>query len=105
MGIEIANMRCENAILILLSLVLFLDFLIVFSSISIDLFWRTGRVVKVVDLESLASHRCGFEGSNPARDFGFLHVWKLSSTSMYLFMCPLVAEIMHGAVSEVFLQQ
>ena len=101
MGIEIANIRCENAILILLSLVLLSSFPPFRST-----YWGvSGRVVKVVDLGSFAPHRCGFEGSNPARDFGFFHVWNLSSTSMYLFMCLLVAEIMHGAVPEVFLHQ
>ena len=61
-----------------------------------------GRVVLVVDLQTLALHRRGFESR--FEDLKFFYVRKLSiqlayGTSVGLLSYPLVSEIMHGATS------
>ena len=50
-------------------------------------------MVRVVDLESLAPHHCGFESRYPLV-YGMLVV---------LLRCALVPEIMYGGAPEVFL--
>ena len=65
-----------------------------------------GRVARVVDLESLALHRCGFKSRKG--------LWILScdepiqlayGTSDVLLRCLFKPEIMHGGAPEVYLHQ
>ena len=65
-----------------------------------------GRVVRVVDLDSLAPHYCGFESRQGLwillceeaiqLDYGMLVV---------PLRCPFMSEVMHGGAPEVFLHQ
>ena len=60
--------------------------------------------VRVVDRESLVTHRYGF---NSRKGLWFLSCGEVIQlafgTSMVLLGCPLVPEIMHGGAPEVFL--
>ena len=61
-------------------------------------------MVRVVDLESLAPHHCGFEF--PKGLLSCEEAIQLAyGTLMVLFRCPLVPEIMHADAPEVFLHQ
>jgi hypothetical protein len=61
-------------------------------------------VVKVVDVKPLAPHRCGFESRQGLWILLYGEAIQLAyGTSMVLFRCPFVPEIMHGRAPEVFL--
>ena len=63
------------------------------------------RVVGVVNVESFAHSAVG---SNPARDFGFIHVSKLSSQPTDVggdTNVPLVSEILQEGAPEAFLHK
>jgi hypothetical protein len=63
-------------------------------------------VVKVVDFESLAPHRCGFESRQGLLILSCDETIQLAyGTSVVLLRCPFVPEKMHGRAPEVFLHQ
>ena len=63
-----------------------------------------GRVVRIVDSESLTPRRCGFESRQGLWILSCVKAIQLPyETSVVLFRCPLVLEIMHGGAPEVFL--
>ena len=64
------------------------------------------RVVRVVDLELVAPHCCGFNSRERFRMFSCEEAVQLAyGMSMVLLTCPLVPEIMPGGLSEVFLNR
>ena len=59
-----------------------------------------GRVVRVVDLESVAPHCCGFESRQGLWILSREEAIQLAyGTLLVLLGCPLVPEIMHGGAS------
>ena len=65
-----------------------------------------GRVVRVVGIESLASHRRGFEFRQGLSNLSSKEAIQLAyGTSEVLLRWLLVPEIMHGGVPEAFLHQ
>jgi hypothetical protein len=68
--------------------------------------YLTLRVVKVVDFEPLAPHRCGFESRHGLWILSCEEAIQLAyGTSVVLLRCPFEPEIMHGRAPEVFLHQ
>jgi hypothetical protein len=63
-----------------------------------------GRVVKVVDFEPLASHRCGFKSRQVLWLLSCGEAIKLAyGSSVVLLRCPFMPEVMHERASEVFI--
>ena len=55
-----------------------------------------GRVVRVIDIETLVLHHCGFESRHELVIFSFEEATQLPYwTSVALVWCPLVPEKMH----------
>jgi hypothetical protein len=65
-----------------------------------------GRVVKVVDFKPVAPHHCGFESRQGHWILSCEEAIELAyGTSVVLFRCPFVPEIIHGGAPEIFLHQ
>jgi hypothetical protein len=63
-------------------------------------------MVKVVDFKLLAPHRCRFKSQQGLWIISCEEAIQLAyGTSVVLFRCPFLPEIMHGRAPEVFLHQ